>query len=594
MADDAGSGSSSTDQAQNQRTAQKNKSKLTPFSKVWSDEDEVSILTGIIKFRKEKGLDIQTNMFAFYNYIIDSLMLRATLTQLREKVRALRKKYEKNVSGKKSPKTPHEVELFQLSQKIWMVNAKESEHQKEFVGGKSETPNTSEPRQPVKKNLLENWLSQQHIPEIEQPIQEIIPKIGLGSQNLLALLRRIAEDVELVANAMSRSQRQVDGERLDLYFLSTDLLVKFGRVVKEIKAKPEMRHSSELLEQEILKAYLEAKIEHAQLVSNAYNTFIQADVAVAAPTKPMKKGKREAENEIEKLVSTKKQKKHLAAAQAAEKQKSDAKAQKKKKKQETSSCDDSSQPEDEKLTETLTPPKKVTLAKNGKLASRSDDSDSSGEDEAPSKKAVATSSKNGVAAKKNDDSSDDSSSEEDSSSEAKKPPANVSAAASKKDESSDESSSEDDSSSSDEEEDVVKKAPATASKKEESSDESSDDDDDEPPSKVVSQPTKAPQAVKKNSDSSEETDSDEDDSNSDKGKAAAVCKKKVPSSAGGDDESRDDTSEESDEEEPQKKKIKPSSTPAVSKKESSSEESSDEDESSEEEEDEKPSRTPKK
>nr|XP_018633646.1 nucleolin 2-like isoform X6 [Nicotiana tomentosiformis] len=594
MADDAGSGSSSTDQAQNQRTAQKNKSKLTPFSKVWSDEDEVSILTGIIKFRKEKGLDIQTNMFAFYNYIIDSLMLRATLTQLREKVRALRKKYEKNVSGKKSPKTPHEVELFQLSQKIWMVNAKESEHQKEFVGGKSETPNTSEPRQPVKKNVLENWLSQQHIPEIEQPIQEIIPKIGLGSQNLLALLRRIAEDVELVANAMSRSQRQVDGERLDLYFLSTDLLVKFGRVVKEIKAKPEMRHSSELLEQEILKAYLEAKIEHAQLVSNAYNTFIQADVAVAAPTKPMKKGKREAENEIEKLVSTKKQKKHLAAAQAAEKQKSDAKAQKKKKKQETSSCDDSSQPEDEKLTETLTPPKKVTLAKNGKLASRSDDSDSSGEDEAPSKKAVATSSKNGVAAKKNDDSSDDSSSEEDSSSEAKKPPANVSAAASKKDESSDESSSEDDSSSSDEEEDVVKKAPATASKKEESSDESSDDDDDEPPSKVVSQPTKAPQAVKKNSDSSEETDSDEDDSNSDKGKAAAVCKKKVPSSAGGDDESRDDTSEESDEEEPQKKKIKPSSTPAVSKKESSSEESSDEDESSEEEEDEKPSRTPKK
>lgn len=240
MADDAGSGSSSTDQAQNQRTAQKNKSKLTPFSKVWSDEDEVSILTGIIKFRKEKGLDIQTNMFAFYNYIIDSLMLQATLTQLREKVRALRKKYEKNVSGKKSPKTPHEVELFQLSQKIWMVNAKESEHQKEFVDGKSETPNTSEPRQPVKKNVLENWLSQQHIPEIEQPKQEIIPKIGLGSQNLLTLLKRIAEDVELVANAMSRSQRQVDGERSDLYFQSTDLLVKFGRLVKEIKAKPEM------------------------------------------------------------------------------------------------------------------------------------------------------------------------------------------------------------------------------------------------------------------------------------------------------------------------------------------------------------------
>lgn len=112
-------------------------------------------------------------------------------------------------------------------------------------------------------------------------------------------------------------------------------------------------------------------------------------------------GKREAEDEIAKLVSAKKQKKDVAVAQAVEKKKTDTKIlKKKKKKQESSSSEDSS--EDDKVIHApnsfcialnnwlhvsysyfvVQPTKeKVAPAKNGKSASSSDDSDSSDEDQ---------------------------------------------------------------------------------------------------------------------------------------------------------------------------------------------------------------------
>lgn len=60
-------------------------------------------------------------------------------------------------------------------------------------------------------------------------------------------------------------------------------------------------------------------------------------------------GKREAEDELAKLVSAKKQKKDVSVAQAVEKKKSDTKTQKKKKQESSSSEDSSSESEDEKV-----------------------------------------------------------------------------------------------------------------------------------------------------------------------------------------------------------------------------------------------------
>ncbi|MCE3050936.1 hypothetical protein HAX54_048571 [Datura stramonium] len=49
--------------------------KPPPFSKVWSDEDEISILRGIIKFKEETGHDARQNMAEFRAFILESLNL---------------------------------------------------------------------------------------------------------------------------------------------------------------------------------------------------------------------------------------------------------------------------------------------------------------------------------------------------------------------------------------------------------------------------------------------------------------------------------------------------------------------------------------
>ncbi|XP_060195741.1 uncharacterized protein LOC132624991 [Lycium barbarum] len=307
--------------------------KLRPFSKVWSDEDEITILEGIIRFKTETGLDAAQNMVKFYPFIRKSLVLDAKLIQVREKIRRFREKYAKSAKNGSGSRTVHEEKLFHLCEEIWTVNAKQ----------KPEQPNSS--RTGEHQNLLVNGQGKK-LNTPENGRHRLLPETGLNGQAFEAVLERLWTDMDLVINSkayLHGNQKAVDKRALDLYFDCSKLRIKFGTLVYEKASSPELRDSPELLEQEVLRIYLEMKIELIQLLLNAYNSFSKVDVAVAAPAKHMKKGRREAENEIEKLVSRKKQKKHVAVAQAAEKKKIDAnRKEKKNKKRESSSSDDSS------------------------------------------------------------------------------------------------------------------------------------------------------------------------------------------------------------------------------------------------------------
>nr|GMD65477.1 nucleolin 1 [Ipomoea batatas] len=369
--------------------------------------------------------------------------------------------------------------------------------------------------------------------------------------------------------------------------------------------------------------------------SKKSNLKVDAAPAVVAPTKPMQKGKREAEAAVEK-VSAKKQKKDSALEQAIEKKKADAKIQKKKVESSSSSSDDDSSDSEEELKKpalkTVAAPKKPVVAKNGKLSSSSDESDSDSDEEMPAaKKAPAPKGKSApVKTVKKEASSSDSSSDDSSSDEempaAKNGPApkgkSAPAASIKKKDSSSDSSSDD----SDEEMPDAKKGPApkgkTAPKKESSSEDDSSSDEDAPVAKKVPDAKKAPApkgkiASKKDSSSEDDSSSDEDapvakkvpakngavkpkqgessseeDSSSDE--EEKVVKKPAPTSSAPtkkvESSSDDDSSDESSDDEPSKAEaVKKSST---GKKESSSDDSSSE-ESSDEEED-APSKTPKK
>ncbi|KAF8084004.1 hypothetical protein N665_0739s0003 [Sinapis alba] len=229
-------------------------------------------------------------------------------------------------------------------------------------------------------------------------------------------------------------------------------------------------------------------------------TKVEAAPAAIKATKPLKKGKREPEDDLDTKVNLKKQKKDLVAA--VQKEKAEKKVPKKVESSDEES--DSSDSEEEDKAKKV-PAKKAPV----KAASSSDDSDDSSSDDEPAqKKAVAST--NGTVAKK---AKDESSSEEESSDEeevaATKKPAAAKPAV------KDSSSSEDDDDSEDESEDekpAAKKAAPVATKAASSSDESDEDSEEE--SEDEKPAPKGKEATKTATKDSSSDDSGSDESES--------------------------------------------------------------------------------
>ncbi|KAJ9169004.1 hypothetical protein P3X46_020475 [Hevea brasiliensis] len=94
------------------------------FQRLWSEDDEIAVLKGIMDFTEKKGVDPAKDMASFYDFIKKSLHFDVSLNQLKDKVWRLKKKFENHVSkGKKGEdKTfskAHDQKSFDLSKKIW-------------------------------------------------------------------------------------------------------------------------------------------------------------------------------------------------------------------------------------------------------------------------------------------------------------------------------------------------------------------------------------------------------------------------------------------------------------------------------------------
>ncbi|GFS31882.1 DNA-binding storekeeper protein-related transcriptional regulator [Actinidia rufa] len=98
--------------------------KKNPIPRLWSEEDEIVVLKGMIDYQSKKGADPNADMGAFYEFIKKSLRVDVSRNQLMDKVRRLKKKYRTNVEkGEKGEdpvfSKPHEHKSFELSKKIW-------------------------------------------------------------------------------------------------------------------------------------------------------------------------------------------------------------------------------------------------------------------------------------------------------------------------------------------------------------------------------------------------------------------------------------------------------------------------------------------
>ncbi|KAL7617739.1 hypothetical protein Lser_V15G03080 [Lactuca serriola] len=114
-----------TKKAKKSTTTTDDDSKKQLFQRLWSEDDEIVILKGMIDYKTEKnGENPVADMGAFHEFIKKSLHVDVSRAQLVDKVRRLKKKYVNNASREKDGKDrsfskSHEQKGYELSKLIW-------------------------------------------------------------------------------------------------------------------------------------------------------------------------------------------------------------------------------------------------------------------------------------------------------------------------------------------------------------------------------------------------------------------------------------------------------------------------------------------
>lgn len=93
--------------------------------RLWSDENELAVLKGMIEYKSKKGLDPVSDMGDFHEFIKKNISVEVSKNQLVDKIRRMKKKYLVNVEKARDNgenpvfSKPHEHKSFELSKKIW-------------------------------------------------------------------------------------------------------------------------------------------------------------------------------------------------------------------------------------------------------------------------------------------------------------------------------------------------------------------------------------------------------------------------------------------------------------------------------------------
>ncbi|CAN6865359.1 unnamed protein product [Brassica oleracea] len=91
--------------------------KPAAFQRLWTEEDEIAVLQGMIDFKKDTGKSPYDDTNVYYDYIKKSISFEVSKNQFMDKIRSLRKKY----IGKEKPSftKPHDQKSYRLCQYIW-------------------------------------------------------------------------------------------------------------------------------------------------------------------------------------------------------------------------------------------------------------------------------------------------------------------------------------------------------------------------------------------------------------------------------------------------------------------------------------------
>ncbi|KAL0703879.1 hypothetical protein Bca4012_070304 [Brassica carinata] len=98
--------------------------KKTYFQRVWSEEDEIAVLQGLIDYRNDTGVSPYDDTNAFYLSVKKSVSFDVSKTQVIKKIWGLKTKYENNLGKEELTfSKPHDRKAFDLSKFVWGADA---------------------------------------------------------------------------------------------------------------------------------------------------------------------------------------------------------------------------------------------------------------------------------------------------------------------------------------------------------------------------------------------------------------------------------------------------------------------------------------
>lgn len=94
------------------------------IQRIWSDDDEMALLKGMVEFQSKKGIDPIAEVAAFHEYIKNNLQIEVSTVQLTNKIRTVKKKFQTNLKKGENGEDPvfnkpRDLKIFELSKKIW-------------------------------------------------------------------------------------------------------------------------------------------------------------------------------------------------------------------------------------------------------------------------------------------------------------------------------------------------------------------------------------------------------------------------------------------------------------------------------------------
>ncbi|PWA76289.1 hypothetical protein CTI12_AA233850 [Artemisia annua] len=209
------------------------------FARLWSEENEIELIEGMLNYVNEIKKDPIAEINDFHEFVKNDVHVDVTTSQMLNKVKRLRKKFENNYakfekSGKvRTFSNPHEKRMYDLSQNLWGSEGNNN------VAKPSKKINVTSKVNKGKKSGLGNGNVNMEFevePKMVQPVRSWRGPEQLGSMGLMVTDEGImSKGLELLTGAkkveMEEKWKELKVQELEHFVRKVELLKEQAEVV---------------------------------------------------------------------------------------------------------------------------------------------------------------------------------------------------------------------------------------------------------------------------------------------------------------------------------------------------------------------------